>query len=226
MLAVVVSVLCVLHPLAFIQVWPPVSPDETGVIDKGARRVYWTLSKTTGVRHLRMRSRSGRPQGSGAPDYLVTGTLPRWVSVHAMGLGRESDDPGGEYYGQVIGYGLPFTAARSMKCGGSETSFKVAGIDPGDAFGLHELVPTWVYWPGLLADLAIWLTVVPGLMIFFDAWIGLRRIRRGRCVRCGYEIGVGATACPECGVGMGETERRRDGETKRRGAGGAHFGGW
>jgi hypothetical protein len=55
-------------------------------------------------------------------------------------------------------------------------------------------------WPGFLVDTVFWggaafvVWSVPGLVRR-----GVRR-RRGRCVRCGYEL-KGLTVCPECGGG-------------------------
>jgi hypothetical protein len=61
-------------------------------------------------------------------------------------------------------------------------------------FALHIL------WPGFLVDTAFWggaaflVWSVPGFVRR-----GVRR-RRGRCVRCGYEL-KGLAVCPECGGG-------------------------
>jgi hypothetical protein len=61
-------------------------------------------------------------------------------------------------------------------------------------------LPTNFIWPGFLVDTAFWggaafmVWSAPGFVRR-----GVRR-RRGRCVRCGYEL-KGLAVCPECGGG-------------------------
>jgi hypothetical protein len=62
----------------------------------------------------------------------------------------------------------------------------------------RPLLPVTPLWPGFLVDTAFWggaafvVWSVPGFVRR-----GARR-RRGRCVRCGYEL-KGLAVCPECG---------------------------
>jgi hypothetical protein len=63
------------------------------------------------------------------------------------------------------------------------------------------VLPTVPLWPGFLVDTAFWggaafvVWSVRGGAGFVRR--GVRR-RRGRCVRCGYEL-KGLAVCPECG---------------------------
>lgn len=107
----------------------------------------------------------------------------------------------------IEAYGLPFAAVRSgdlryarhtlAKEGRGDVGWQTREI-PGRSL----LLPTWVYWPGLLLNLLVWNATALVVFIAIDAWIGRRCIRKGRCVVCNYDIGAGANACPECGTGM------------------------
>jgi hypothetical protein len=70
---------------------------------------------------------------------------------------------------------------------------------PKDQFGDRHALPLMPVWPGFAIDVLFW-----GLVswLLFFAPFTLRRVvraRRGRCVKCGYDM-RGLDACPECGA--------------------------
>jgi hypothetical protein len=107
--------------------------------------------------------------------------------------------------------GLPLlaVAGRSRHLSNTKRGFVIPTFaQPGDSNGIPlplkplkpvaEFVPILPLWPGFLVDTAFWggaaflVWSVPGLVRR-----GMRR-RRGRCVRCGYEL-KDLAVCPECG---------------------------
>jgi hypothetical protein len=62
-------------------------------------------------------------------------------------------------------------------------------------------LPYLVRWPALAIDLVFW-TCVWWLLITIPFALRRRaRLRRGRCLACGYDrSGIADTACPECGA--------------------------
>jgi hypothetical protein len=62
------------------------------------------------------------------------------------------------------------------------------------------LLPARPLWPGLAADTLIWAALIWLALLAMTARRRLRR-RRGRCVRCGYDLrGAAHDQCPECGA--------------------------
>ncbi|MFI4915037.1 MAG: hypothetical protein ACIAS6_00845 [Phycisphaerales bacterium JB060] len=67
-------------------------------------------------------------------------------------------------------------------------------------FGEDWVVPYLPLWPGLLGN-TLFYTLLVLTPIIFWRWQKLRRrTKRGLCVACGYELGEGVDACPECGL--------------------------
>ncbi len=67
-------------------------------------------------------------------------------------------------------------------------------------FGRELSLSTRPIWPGLLGNTLFYalLVLTPFALL---RWRRLRRrARRGLCVACGYELGEGIGACPECGL--------------------------
>lgn len=61
-----------------------------------------------------------------------------------------------------------------------------------------SVIPLTPWWPGLFANLATW-TLIYWMFLFMPwQWRRHRRIARGQCLRCGYEL-KGLEVCPECG---------------------------
>lgn len=83
-------------------------------------------------------------------------------------------------------------------------SYFYYGFQPGC------VLPTLPVWPGFAVNTAIY-----GVLIWLVGFgpFALRRTlrrRRGRCVRCGYDV-AGLTKCPECGA-CASLSKRRTGE--------------
>ena len=82
----------------------------------------------------------------------------------------------------------------------------------------HAL-PLTPMWAGLvtntLAWAGIWFVVLQLVMLpiwLIRRWITKRRVRKGRCVGCGYEVDIAddpVTTCPECGLIVGRAPSHR-----------------
>jgi hypothetical protein len=83
-----------------------------------------------------------------------------------------------------------------------------------------QILPLRPIWTGLLADsvfyaclggVLYWVTVFPRR--FFRE---LSRLRHGRCIQCGYQLGYDfGRGCPECGWGRGGEKHSRDAEERQ-----------
>ena len=87
----------------------------------------------------------------------------------------------------TFGAGAPQTPERR---GALET-----GLPAFTASGRPRLLPTRILWPGLLANAAMFATVLAVPLVVRV----VRRGRRGACLRCGYQLTV-EERCPECGT--------------------------
>lgn len=67
----------------------------------------------------------------------------------------------------------------------------------GSTFFRFPLRP---YWPGLLANTLFYAVLALTLMVLLRWRRTRRRLARGLCVACGYELGEGVAVCPECGL--------------------------
>jgi hypothetical protein len=63
----------------------------------------------------------------------------------------------------------------------------------------HAALPIVPLWGGLIVDSVFWGLATFGAARLFAWRRGVRRVRRGKCRRCAYELGDLA-ACPECGA--------------------------
>lgn len=68
------------------------------------------------------------------------------------------------------------------------------------AFGDVWLTPYLPLWPGLLGNTLFYAVLVLTPIVLWRWRTLRRRARRGLCVACGYELGAGVEACPECGL--------------------------
>ena len=60
-------------------------------------------------------------------------------------------------------------------------------------------------WPGLLGNTAFYAGLVLAAVALLRWRTLSRRARRGLCLACGYELGDGVGACPECGLVAGKS---------------------
>jgi hypothetical protein len=124
----------------------------------------------------------------------------------------------GNFYaprGLIYGFGFPFVSTRSAYMWLADGSVRSIGINRSLGSSVDAPWPTWVYWPGMILNLLVWNAAGLTLFILFDGLVGLRRLRRGRCVICSYDIGVGASMCPECGTGS-SPDQNEPGEGKNK----------
>jgi hypothetical protein len=74
------------------------------------------------------------------------------------------------------------------------------GIPTVPIGALSFKLPLRPIWPGLLANTFFYAAIMLGVLVGLRAWRTRRRLARGRCVACGYELGEGVAVCPECGL--------------------------
>ncbi len=95
--------------------------------------------------------------------------------------------------------GFPFHSAKALGRASHDENFS-AGMWRTTVRGERCSIPYLPHWPGLLGNVLFYtlLVLVPLVLL---RWRKLRRrARRGLCVACGYELGEGVGACPECGL--------------------------
>lgn len=68
------------------------------------------------------------------------------------------------------------------------------------ALGQSTTIPYLPLWPGLLGNTLFYGLLVLTPLALLRRRKLRRRARRGLCVACGYELGAGVEACPECGL--------------------------
>jgi hypothetical protein len=74
-----------------------------------------------------------------------------------------------------------------------------------------RLLPTRIIWPGFMADWAVYALMLFGVIALPSAARAGLRMRRGRCVGCGYDLRRELSAgCPECGWTRGGAEVRKE----------------
>lgn len=156
---------------------------------------------------------SSVPPSLPAPDRVVftsNGFVTHYQMVHLLPDTTEWEE---DYVINVMRYGFPMRALEARQIGFTRAS--TLEPPPFRSRGMIRLPlpPDWVYrwinvyphvlaywpvWPGILVNAAVY-----GLALAM-AWRTLRRlraarrIRRGRCASCAYEL-AGLEVCPECG---------------------------
>ena len=114
--------------------------------------------------------------------------------------------------------GWPMLALASTQVPGRRTAQvqRLEGIDlgppPASRFGrgvvvLHRMLPTRPLWPGFAVNsllcTALWwivLAMLVWVIRIIHRWPARRRVKRGRCPNCGYDLrGKLDAGCSECG---------------------------
>lgn len=139
--------------------------------------------------------------------------LPYWSRISPISGDPYVDSPE-EWISRVLavenGYGWPWTTMSSLthnRSLGPYTTRENIGIeiDPGK-FRLPHLLPTAIVWRGFLASTAMIACVVMMILPVVVLVRHRRRLARGACVACGYDMagvpvaGAGGRVCPECGT--------------------------
>lgn len=174
--------------------------EREGLIVRDDFRLHWIERRSFGQRFLEFEIDDFQyPIRRGWSD-LPLAAPPGWAPVLQLGVfeGKEEWKCIGE--GTIRAYGLPSTCLRTVSIISNQGNSRKVGLRIDSPRMGWRWFPTWVYWPGMIGNLLVWNVVALALFGGFDVLVGLRRIQRGRCVRCGYDIGVGGAMCPECGA--------------------------
>jgi hypothetical protein len=102
----------------------------------------------------------------------------------------------------VVGFPLPVLAARSTRV--REVFAPVSrehgdSINQGAILGVNYVVPLGLHWgvgPCVLSHFLMWLALDRGVAMIVRS----RRVARGNCVHCGYQLVQSGLRCPECGM--------------------------
>lgn len=101
--------------------------------------------------------------------------------------------------------GWPFEATHALsRTAPSGSGQQEVGVWRPTIRGRQWSVPYLPLWPGLLANAAFYTALVLAPLVLLRGWRLRRRVKRGRCVACGYELGEGVHTCPECGLAKKE----------------------
>jgi hypothetical protein len=106
--------------------------------------------------------------------------------------------PGGE--AAVYAVGWPLVAAYATTTMGDSPSIHGTPMWEPRVFGTAWRVPYQPRWFGLVVNAVFYAALALAVMALGRWWRVRRRIRRGRCGACGYELGAGVDVCPECGL--------------------------
>lgn len=120
---------------------------------------------------------------------------------------------------QDHGFGLPLPAlwwsvipSTPLRFVGESDVGVLAGHPPG-----KRVLPFRPIWPGLIGNTFMFAAVWFGVMALMNRHVARRRIRRGLCARCAYELRGIEGPCPECGGPRGETARSGNEGSERSG---------
>lgn len=129
--------------------------------------------------------------------------VPDWTSFRAFDprpFTASTDPECMDFHAGDVGYGWPFvslTGVSISRGGPTGVTMSMSGmVQVGGA-----LIVARPYWPGLLANVVVYFVPAYAL-IYLGLYIrNARRVRRGLCRECAYDLrGLdGAASCPECG---------------------------
>lgn len=120
-------------------------------------------------------------------------SLPAWIDPEA--LRDEAPRP------RIAGSGRGFSSQMWTAAGWPMRSFTIPPQSWRYAWSTVEVPSVGVIWPGLLMNTLCFAGIIGVFWWAQGAVRRARRRRRGRCVRCGYDLrgGAGGAVCPECG---------------------------
>lgn len=116
---------------------------------------------------------------------------PRYARIEIVGERGEA---------AVYGVGWPFVAAFAVNTDGDSPSIRGTPMWEPRLFGVSWRVPYQPRWFGLVVNTVFYGAIMLALMALLRWWRVHRRIKRGRCAACAYELGQGVSVCPECGL--------------------------
>lgn len=143
---------------------------------------------------------------SASPDRTTpppSALVPYWFEQQAISA-QESDNR------LLVGYGWPLKSLGyecSVPDGSSSSATDCSCIETDltpwqDKFGMDHLarrIPCRPLWWGFLIDTLLWMSVFWLLFSGVPALYRYRRLRRGCCPMCGYDLrGSDHVVCPEC----------------------------
>jgi hypothetical protein len=111
----------------------------------------------------------------------------------------------------VDAYGLPFRSMRTTRrmvqqgrdvTTNDQTGFEAGMIVPRQFNPSQTATLRFAFepvWPGFVLNSLLYAMPVASLIVAAGLLRARRRRRRGRCVRCNYDL-AGLDACPECGA--------------------------
>lgn len=178
--------------------------------ERGYARLSYTIDQDVGWPF-------GVPSDWPAPWYVSSDRGLAWQFSVALS-GPPTEPTAG---GATTLWGFPFLALRSDRASSREghvisgvwhRGVLVAGrpLKPGDtSFILGERrLPLKPAWPGFIADAMIWGAAWFGLLTLVRWFRECRRVRKGLCRKCRYDV-AHLPRCPECGLEIrGPTTRR------------------
>jgi hypothetical protein len=121
-----------------------------------------------------------------------------WPWTALVGEG-EVDTPSGRVLGPALLTGVALSGPSSRNLRGHFDAVPRRRLPIRPAWPLIADVLFWAFVAWLVADSVFWGLAAVGVASRVAWRRGVRRARRSRCRKCGYELG-GPTTCPECGT--------------------------
>lgn len=104
-----------------------------------------------------------------------------------------------------VALGVPCDAFYTVWATGTDDAGNAVNRSVGMIVVRKTMIPAKPRWRGLIANLAVWSTVVYLASGAVTGWRVSRRRGRGLCIVCSYDLaGCTTELCPECGSKVGE----------------------
>lgn len=122
---------------------------------------------------------------------IQPGTIPAIAEKTAISTGESME---------VAWAGYPFDAAVGWSLSSSGATHGLSQWTLADPAAPRLLLPWRPIWHGLFGNALVYASpLLLGTMAFGTVKLQ-RRVARGCCMACGYELGDGVIVCPECGL--------------------------